>query len=107
MRAVFVEDYVTVSRTGQCSKHAHSLEELDCRKRPSHFQDLAAVQVASGYLVADVARNLRAEDRPADRKALLLCSYRLEEAAASLPEQARGSLFARWITTLGKATGPT
>ena len=37
---------------------------------------------------------------------LLQRYYRLEDAAVELSEQARDSLFARWITHLGKVTGP-
>ena len=32
--------------------------------------------------------------------------YRLEEATAKLSEKERDALFARWITQLGKVTGP-
>ncbi len=66
MRVVTNGDCVTVSRTGVCTEHVHTLEDSDRWKRPSHFRELAAAQVASGYKVADVARNLRGVDRPAD-----------------------------------------
>ncbi len=70
MRVVSEGAHVTVTRMGDCLEHAHALEDSDRWKRPSHFRSVAAAQVANGYKVAEVARNLRAVDRPADRTAL-------------------------------------
>lgn len=49
----------TIDRTGNCLNHLHTLEDIDLRKRPSAFRDLAAVEVAKNYTAAEVARNKR------------------------------------------------
>ena len=58
MHIVFHKDHVTVSCTEKCSQHSHILKNSDQFKRPSHFCSLTADQVASGYKVAEVVRNL-------------------------------------------------
>ncbi len=58
MCIVFHEDHVTVSCTTEHSQYFHTLENLNQFKRPSHFQNLTAAQVVSGYKVAKVAQNL-------------------------------------------------
>lgn len=70
IRVVKSLNIVTIDRTGKCLCHIHTLEDIDLRKRPSTFRDLAAIEVAKNYTVAEVARNLRAVDRPDDRKLL-------------------------------------
>ncbi len=71
MCIVFHEDHVTVSCTTEHSQHSYTLEDSDQFKRPSHFWDLAAAQVVSGYKVVKVARNLHGVNRPANWEALL------------------------------------
>ena len=61
---------VTVQRIGTGVEHLHSLEDSDRWKRPSFVRQVAAREVANGYPVANVARNLRGVDRPKDRQAL-------------------------------------
>ena len=61
---------VTVERIGNGEEHLHTLEDSDRWKRPSWVHCVAAREVANGYWMADVARNLHGVDRPADRKVL-------------------------------------
>ena len=61
---------VTVQRIETGVKHLHSLEDSDHWKRPSFVRQVAAREVANGYPVANVARNLRGVDQPKDRQAL-------------------------------------
>lgn len=58
------------------SEHAHTLDDSDRFKRPSVFRGLAAREVANGYTVAEVSRNIRAMHRPEDRKALFAAGGR-------------------------------
>ena len=60
----------TIDRTGNFLNHVYTLEAIDLRKRPSTFRDLAAVEAAKNYTTAEVALNIRAVDRPEDRKLL-------------------------------------
>ena len=50
---------VTVQRVGMGVEHLHSLEDSDRWKRPSFVCQIAAREVANGYSVANVARNLQ------------------------------------------------
>ncbi|MCJ1302905.1 2,5-diamino-6-(ribosylamino)-4(3H)-pyrimidinone 5'-phosphate reductase [Hypocenomyce scalaris] len=70
MRVVHAAGVVTVDRVGESPGHAHALEDSDCYKQPSVFCALATREVANGYSVAEVARNLRGVNCPADRAAL-------------------------------------
>ena len=61
----------TIDRTSNSLYHVHTLKDIDSRKRPSAFRDLAAVEVAKNYTAAEVAGSLHAVDRPKDRKLLI------------------------------------
>ena len=50
---------VTVQRVGMGVEHLHSLEDSDRWKRPSFVRQIAAREVANGYPVANVVRNLQ------------------------------------------------
>ena len=39
----------TIDRTSNSLYHVHTLKDIDSRKRPSAFRDLAAVEVAKNY----------------------------------------------------------
>ncbi|KAA6411861.1 MAG: hypothetical protein FRX48_04011 [Lasallia pustulata] len=70
MRVVRHRGSVTVDCVSKAQKHNHSLDDCDRFKRPSVFRVLAAREVANGYAVAEVAKNLRAVNRSEDRKKL-------------------------------------
>lgn len=70
IRVIKSLNIVTINRTGNSLYHVHTLEDIDSRKRPSAFRDLAAVEVAKNYTAAEEARNLCAVDRPEDQKLL-------------------------------------
>ena len=70
MRVVRHRGSVTVDCISKAQKHNHSLDDCDRFKRPSVFRVLAAREVANGYAVAEVAKNLRAVNRSEDRKKL-------------------------------------
>ena len=62
---------VIISRGRECGdSHLDTLDEADQAKIPSVFKDLAAKQVAKGYAIADIARNLRGVDNPELRAAI-------------------------------------
>ena len=62
---------VLIKRAGKCTaEHLHTLEYSDRYKRNSALHGLAAEQVALGYKVAQIYRNLAAMDRPAARQQL-------------------------------------
>ena len=78
MRVARHAGIVTVERLGEgeASGHVHTLDDSDRFKRPTVFRALAAREVANGYPVAEVARNLRGVNRPADRRALFAAGGR-------------------------------
>ena len=93
MRVVSDGSRVLFKRTGNCSQHSHSLEDIDRSKRPVAILDLAAKQVANGYTVADVWRSFSGADRPEDQKALysiggrFLCRHDIHNASAAQKKQ--------------------
>ncbi|SLM33896.1 MULE transposase domain, partial [Lasallia pustulata] len=70
MRVVRHAGNVSVNRVGKVLEHIHSLDDCDRFKRPSVFRVLAVREVANGYSVAVVAKNLRAVNHSEDRKKL-------------------------------------
>ena len=69
MKAVFRNDIVEIQPISKkdCRVHLHTLDDSDRIKRSSAFLQLAASEVAKGYKVAEVSRNMQAMDRPKDR----------------------------------------
>ncbi len=61
---------VTIDHTGKCLYYIHTLEDIDLRKRPSTFCNLAAIKVVKNYTIAEVVRNLRTVDSPDNKKLL-------------------------------------
>lgn len=71
LKAVFHgEDFVEVLRHGECLEHVHIMEDADRIKKHSAIRQLAAEESTHGYKTSEVAANLRAIHRPADRKKL-------------------------------------
>lgn len=50
-------DFINIRQTGKCPDHVHTLDDIEARKRPSAFQDLAAIEVAKNYTPSEVARS--------------------------------------------------
>ena len=70
IRVVTKAGLVTVNRIEQGLVHTHTMKDLDRWKNPSFVRKIAEREVANGFRVTDVARNLRGFDQPADREAL-------------------------------------
>jgi len=72
MRVIFrmEERMVEVERHGDCQQHCHTLEDSVRMKQNSACRSLAASEVAEGYAVAAVLRNLSTVDRPKERPLL-------------------------------------
>ena len=64
-------DLISIRQTGKWPDHVHTLDDIEARKRSSAFRDLAAIEVAKNYTPSEVARNLRAVNRPEDQKLLI------------------------------------
>lgn len=50
-------DLINIRWIGKCLDHLHILDDIDARKRPSAFWDLAAIEVAKNHTPSEVAHS--------------------------------------------------